>query len=84
MACISDYRTKNMKLKLLQKFRMPVEGFLHCHNLAKSPHHCQSLPSTMPKIRTTRTKKPPEGFEDIESVSALVFHVFENLSDRQL
>ncbi len=23
----------------------------------------------MPKIRTTRTKKPPEGFEDIESVS---------------
>ncbi len=22
----------------------------------------------MPKIRTTRTKKPPEGFEDIESV----------------
>jgi len=23
----------------------------------------------MPRIRTTRTKKPPEGFEDIESVS---------------
>ena len=23
----------------------------------------------MPKIRTTRTKQPPEGFEDIESVS---------------
>jgi bud site selection protein 31 len=24
---------------------------------------------TMPKIRTTRTKKPPEGFEEIEGVS---------------
>jgi hypothetical protein len=28
-----------------------------------------STPATMPKIRTSRTKRPPEGFEDIESVS---------------
>lgn len=28
-----------------------------------------SPPATMPKIRTSRTKQPPEGFEDIESVS---------------
>jgi len=28
-----------------------------------------SSASTMPKIRTSRTKQPPEGFEDIESVS---------------
>ena len=27
-----------------------------------------SSPSIMPKIRTSRTKQPPEGFEDIESV----------------
>ena len=27
----------------------------------------------MPKIRTTRTKKPPEGFEDIESVCIFGF-----------
>jgi hypothetical protein len=30
-----------------------------------------SSPFTMPKIRTSRTKQPPEGFEDIESVSLL-------------
>jgi hypothetical protein len=32
--------------------------------------HCspQSHKNTMPRIRTTRTKKPPEGFEDVESV----------------
>jgi len=28
-----------------------------------------SPPATMPKIRTSRTKRPPEGYEDIESVS---------------
>jgi len=28
-----------------------------------------SSPFIMPKIRTSRTKQPPEGFEDIESVS---------------
>jgi hypothetical protein len=27
----------------------------------------------MPKIRTTRTKKPPEGFEEIESVRISYF-----------
>ena len=27
-----------------------------------------STTTAMPKIRTTRTKKPPEGFEDIEGV----------------
>ena len=26
----------------------------------------------MPKIRTTRTKRPPEGFEEIESVSGSI------------
>lgn len=31
-----------------------------------------NLDQTMPKIRTTRTKKPPEGFEDIESVCTLL------------
>lgn len=29
---------------------------------------CGSLVATMPKIRTSRTKRPPEGFEDIESI----------------
>ena len=29
----------------------------------------------MPKIRTTRTKKPPEGFEDIESVGLFTSHL---------
>lgn len=27
---------------------------------------------TMPKIRTTRTKKPPQGFEDIEGVRVAI------------
>jgi bud site selection protein 31 len=31
----------------------------------------------MPKIRTTRTKKPPEGFEDIESVRILLAVTFQ-------
>lgn len=29
----------------------------------------------MPKIRTTRTKKPPEGYEDIETVSRAGYHI---------
>jgi len=29
----------------------------------------------MPKIRTTRTKRPPEGYEDIEAVRVLQYHV---------
>lgn len=43
---------------------------------ALRPHILGLLPSpaspTMPKIRTSRTKQPPEGFEDIEAVSALL------------
>lgn len=35
------------------------------------PHHSQL--DTMPKIRTTRTKPPPEGYEDIESVRSPSF-----------
>lgn len=27
-----------------------------------------SKPAIMPKIRTSRTKKPPEGFEEVETV----------------
>ena len=30
----------------------------------------------MPRIRTTRTKQPPEGFEDIENVSTNQYSVF--------
>ena len=48
----------------LRKPRVPLRHFA---SLAFT--RCESLPpATMPKIRTTRTKKPPEGFEDIESV----------------
>lgn len=39
---------------------------LHRHTPVADRHSSQH---TMPKIRTTRTKKPPEGFEDIEGVS---------------
>lgn len=33
-------------------------------------NHCQTtyIPPRMPKIRTSRTKPPPEGFEEIESI----------------
>ena len=34
----------------------------------------------MPKIRTTRTKRPPEGFEDIESVRTRFLPCFRMLS----
>ena len=41
-----------------------VSGF-DCSRAAGSPN---LVVTTMPKIRTTRTKKPPEGYEDIEGV----------------
>jgi len=33
----------------------------------------------MPKIKTTRTKKPPEGFEEIESVSPACYKPISSL-----
>lgn len=38
----------------------------------------------MPKIRTTRTKKPPEGYEDIEGVSTNVLCSFNLLTNKQI
>jgi bud site selection protein 31 len=34
----------------------------------------------MPKIRTTRTKKPPEGFEDIEQARTVLLHLSNDSS----
>ena len=41
--------------------RIPFAGTIVTPGLSPS--------AIMPKIRTSRTKRPPEGFEDIESVS---------------
>ncbi|KAH0839801.1 G10 protein [Lanmaoa asiatica] len=38
----------------------------------------------MPRIRTTRTKKPPEGFEDIESVGISWEWAFRNTYSSQV
>lgn len=39
------------------------------------PRHLHKL--AMPKIKTTRTKKPPEGFEDIEGVCSQLLASFK-------
>jgi hypothetical protein len=49
---------ENMRLEL----RIPVDRYSFDHR------HRQSINAGMPKVKTTRTKPPPEGYEEIEAV----------------
>ena len=45
---------------------------------------CVTQRDPMPKIRTTRTKTPPEGFEEVESVSMISYPVYNPVASDAL